>query len=297
MVTRECIECGTTFEAARHNVKVCSDACRKKRNAQKSRRYYHRKKRECPPAPKVFAPRDCAICEAAFDPSVEYTLPHGGLVKRNTGRMYCSDECATEAILRKLRNPIASRECEKCGTAFETNIPHRRFCEVTCRREFNGGYTSSVGETKECKGCENTFEVKNSQQLFCTNQCKVKYHRINTKHKPYAELTHTQKINARVRASVRGHLRKRGLSKTHKTFDILGYIPTQLMHHLESQFVEGMSWDNMSEWHIDHIRPVASFTFNSVDDPEFKACWVLENLQPLWAFDNMSKGAKWEGAQ
>ena len=243
---RECIECGTTFEAARHNVKVCSDACRKKRNAQKSRRYYHRKKRECPPAPKVFAPRDCAICEAAFDPSVEYTLPHGGLVKRNTGRMYCSDECATEAILRKLRNPIASRECEKCGTAFETNIPHRRFCSDRCRLDT----WNNLPENR---------------------------------------------VSSRIRRGIRGVLTK--TKKNSGVFRHLGYDKHQLVSHLESQFVEGMSWDNMDNWHIDHIRPVASFTFNSVDDPEFKACWALENLQPLWATDNLSKGAKWEGAQ
>lgn len=297
MVTRECIECGTTFEPPIHNVKVCSDECRKKVALRRAREYYHRRKRECPPAPKVFAPRNCAICETAFDPSVEYTLPHGGLVKRDTGRMYCSDECAAEAQLRKLRNPISTRECVNCGSTFETNRTDRRFCKATCRREFNGGYKSSVGETKECKGCKNMFELKNSRQLFCTKQCNIRYHNNNRKYKPYAELSHTEKITARVRALVRGHLKRGGLSKVSRTFATLGYTPAELMKHLESRFIESMSWDNMSEWHIDHIRPVSSFTFTSMDDPEFKACWALENLQPMWATDNLSKGAKWEGTR
>jgi len=98
-------------------------------------------------------------------------------------------------------------------------------------------------------------------------------------------------VNNRTRANVHAHLKRRGMAKTHRTFDILGYTPTQLMRHLESQFVEGMSWDNTDEWHIDHIRPASSFTFTSMDDPEFKACWALDNLQPLWGPDNLSKGA------
>ena len=91
------------------------------------------------------------------------------------------------------------------------------------------------------------------------------------------------------------HLKKRGMCKTHKTFDILGYTPIQLMKHLESQFLKGMSWNNMNEWHIDHIRPVASFNFDSTDHPDFKKCWSLNNLQPLWAEDNLSKGDTWDG--
>ena len=66
------------------------------------------------------------------------------------------------------------------------------------------------------------------------------------------------------------------------------------MSHIESQFKEGMSWKNhgIHGWHIDHIRPISSFNFESCNDPEFKECWALENLQPLWAKENLSKSNK-----
>lgn len=70
---------------------------------------------------------------------------------------------------------------------------------------------------------------------------------------------------------------------------ILGYTANDLRAHLERQFVKGMSWDNYGEWHVDHIVPVASFSFGSPDDDEFKACWSLTNLRPLWAKANMQK--------
>lgn len=74
---------------------------------------------------------------------------------------------------------------------------------------------------------------------------------------------------------------------------ILGYTRHDLRNHLEAQFTNGMSWDNYGEWHIDHIRPVVSFLFSTIEDENFKQCWALDNLQPLWAHDNLTKGGKY----
>jgi hypothetical protein len=64
--------------------------------------------------------------------------------------------------------------------------------------------------------------------------------------------------------------------------------------YLEAQFAEGMSWENYGEWHIDHIRPCASF---DLEDPvQQRECFHYTNLQPLWAKDNLSKSDKWEEA-
>lgn len=77
------------------------------------------------------------------------------------------------------------------------------------------------------------------------------------------------------------------------TFELLGYTIDDLMNHLEALFLPGMTWENygLYGWHIDHVRPLASFSYDSVDDPEFREAWALSNLQPLWAQDNWSKGA------
>lgn len=74
--------------------------------------------------------------------------------------------------------------------------------------------------------------------------------------------------------------------------ELVGYSLGDLTKHLERQFTPGMSWDNRDEWHIDHIVPQASFKVSDPDDDEFKACWSLTNLRPLWADKNMSKGDK-----
>jgi hypothetical protein len=85
----------------------------------------------------------------------------------------------------------------------------------------------------------------------------------------------------------------KGAIKSDSTMDLTGCIITELRQHLEAQFTNGMSWDNYGRngWHIDHIRPCASF---DLSDPEQqRQCFHYSNLQPLWAAENIRKGAKW----
>jgi hypothetical protein len=72
--------------------------------------------------------------------------------------------------------------------------------------------------------------------------------------------------------------------------EVLGYTTEDLIKHLESQFDDKMSWDNYgSYWHIDHIIPKVLFTYQDLDDPQFKECWGLTNLRPLEGRLNSSK--------
>jgi hypothetical protein len=76
-------------------------------------------------------------------------------------------------------------------------------------------------------------------------------------------------------------------------YQLLGCSLDELKAHLQAQFKSGMTWTNRRRtgWHIDHIRPLASF---DLTDPEqlAQACHY-KNLQPLWAADNLIKGARY----
>lgn len=75
---------------------------------------------------------------------------------------------------------------------------------------------------------------------------------------------------------------------------LVGYSVDQLKEHIEKQFLSGMSWENYSHkvWHIDHIIPKAAFNYETAEDLDFKRCWALSNLRPMWAAENIKKGAK-----
>jgi len=101
------------------------------------------------------------------------------------------------------------------------------------------------------------------------------------------------RLKCNTRTAVYTCLKEANVAKYRSTFQLLGYTIEELMQHLEKQFTDGMTWDNYGQWHVDHIRPMSSFNFTSPDDPEFKECWALNNLQPLWWPDNLSKGPRY----
>jgi hypothetical protein len=96
----------------------------------------------------------------------------------------------------------------------------------------------------------------------------------------------------RLHSNISRAIRTSIVTKSRRKWEALvGYTLEHLTSHLERQFLKGMSWSNMGEWHIDHIVPRKSFSFSGPDDPDFRACWALTNLRPLWATDNIRKHA------
>lgn len=85
-----------------------------------------------------------------------------------------------------------------------------------------------------------------------------------------------------------------GANKADTTKNLLGCTTEELKAHLESQFTDGMSWDNYGThgWHIDHIIPCSSF--DMLDPDQQRECFHYTNLQPLWAEDNLRKSDKIE---
>lgn len=72
--------------------------------------------------------------------------------------------------------------------------------------------------------------------------------------------------------------------------EILGASYASAKAHIESKFKDGMNWLNHGAWHIDHIVPIAMF--NLTDRSQLLAASHYTNLQPLWARDNLRKGAR-----
>jgi len=97
------------------------------------------------------------------------------------------------------------------------------------------------------------------------------------------------RFKERIRGSVKGAFDRTFLVKGKRTFQILGAEIDVARKHIENLFSEGMTWDNMGEWHIDHKIPLAAA---NNEDEVIKLCHYT-NLQPLWAKDNLSKGDKY----
>jgi hypothetical protein len=115
-------------------------------------------------------------------------------------------------------------------------------------------------------------------------------------------------LRQRISFQIRRHLKKIGSHKNKRSsFNYLGYSAQDLKLHLEKHFESWMNWSNQGKyiklkwndedqstwkWQIDHIIPHSAFYYDSMDHPDFKKCWALDNLRPFSAKENLLKGNK-----
>jgi hypothetical protein len=98
------------------------------------------------------------------------------------------------------------------------------------------------------------------------------------------------KIKGNLSGRLSDLINKRNLSTN--TLELIGCDRETFISYIETQFTEGMTWENygLKGWHVDHIIPLSSFDL-TIEDEVKKACHYT-NLQPLWWQDNLEKGNK-----
>jgi hypothetical protein len=137
------------------------------------------------------------------------------------------------------------------------------------------------------------IEAKEARKKWCKenpDKRKAIQKRSDTK----IRSTEKGKLSGRIRVRIRESLRRIKAGRHWET--LVGFTVEQLKTHIEKQFKDGMSWELFMQGkiHIDHKIPKSVFNYNSPDDIDFKHCWALSNLQPMWAFDNRVKYNKLE---
>ena len=286
MATKECVVCKTCkvqFDEPYTNCAPCRKKLALKAKQYRlihgpeinARRLIQRRSKSKPMS--EYPPKTCLHCDKTFQPS------------KSNWRVakYCSRICYSRAgtkadSLRRLKQR-PTIQCNECGITCKPKKADgttcgKRECVDESRRK-----TKLANDAKARQKDGHRYEQYRKTQNRVQKVWKKNKYRTDPKYN----------ITKRIRGSLRNGLK--GIRKNTPTFTLLGYTPIELVNHLESQFTNGMSWDNMDEWHIDHIRPVASFNYDSTEHPDFKKCWALNNLQPLWAKGNLSKRDKWDG--
>lgn len=207
-------------------------------------------------------------------------------------------------------------QCIDCGNLFMTDIWHinvRKHCNK-CRKIYKKNHDKEYRLKNKDKISNQGVEYRKnnkdkirkrnaewnddnreyirmrSREYYKRNKDKVIKRHVKYRNKRYKNNS-MLRLNIVMSASIRQSLNgnKNGVHWE----DIVGYTLQDLMNCLESLFQSDMNWDNYGQWHIDHIKPKSLFVFKSYNDEQFKQCWALDNLQPLWSTDNLSKGCKY----
>lgn len=217
----------------------------------------------------------------------------------------CKVEKAREDFHRKAdsRDGLCAfcKQCksERRRSYYVENKEHIKAKSAKWRAD-NPERSSETKKASRIKKIE-TYKAR-SRQRYADNRAKVLAYQAEYRKKnwPAVLAWNTTYKRERLRSdplfrleyAVRGRtlaaFREKGFSKGSKTMELLGCDWPALKAHMEAQFQTGMSWDNRGDWHIDHIIPLASA--KTVEDLE-RLCHYT-NLQPLWAADNIRKGAK-----
>ena len=154
--------------------------------------------------------------------------------------------------------------------------------------------TYNQGRKEDIAEYQTNYWQKNKEELkaYRASWRKANWEKRKTRHQEQYDNDPCYMILHTTRTRVRALIKNSNGVKDCRTLELLGGDLDVVKKHLERLFLPGMTWDNhgVYGWHIDHIKPCASF---DLTDPKgLKECFHYTNLQPLWATDNLSKGAK-----
>lgn len=300
-----CPICGTNFELNVYNKIYCSDECRKiaylKNKQEKEIKY-----KICPTCGKEFeltaynkiycsaecrktAKREknvkiCEYCGKEFE-------------ARRYNQKYCCKRCSQDALNKRLRTGFKSKKCLRCGDIFTPNSPVQKYCE-NCK---------DIAEKEKKKNTRKGYYSKNKDVILQKNKEYYKKNKdlIKSQRERYKkrrnELRRKKRKNDilyKIIETCRNNLKRCLNSKKDKrTFEILGYTPSQLKQRLEFQFRDGMTWDNHGEfWEIHHKKELCKFNFvlpnGDIDYNEIRIANSLANLQPLTIVEHKIKTSK-----
>lgn len=309
---RTCKQCGISFTSSRKDKQYCSERCAIIFHSRSARK----RKRER-------TVRLCIICDKRITEKNQSKFCNEECRKEQGRRK--SKESARKRV-RETHAKKSKKNCLSCGIVLETTVRNYHQlkrcppCQESRKKlRANNCYEENKEEKKayfkerhakkmqdpeykkkhnarsqarrdanpviaNCVICEHSFR-KVRMAKTCSKECSLELR----KRKDWVLC----RLSARMQQGIRRVMT--GIRRKDNVWKYLDFTPDELRERFTSLFYNSMSWDNMDGWHIDHIRPVSSFNFTSTDCEDFKKCWALENLQPLWAADNLSKGNKWDG--
>ncbi len=156
--------------------------------------------------------------------------------------------------------------------------------------------------SKKCKERNKKYRKENPEKI---KMIKERWRKEN----PEKMKELQRRANKKIRSTLRGKLDKnvgkmiwkclKGNKLGRRWKDIVGRDKNNLLSHMEKQFVGKNAWMNHNNyggkpgfWTVDHIIPQKFFHYESAENPEFQACWSLENLQPMEYVANIKKGRR-----
>jgi hypothetical protein len=190
------------------------------------------------------------------------------------------------------------RDCYKIIRHKNKQPVHNNITEVYCTKckttkkntEFRTYARSSTGYFNTCNSCWkpsewNTEKQRMAERRYVLNnpdKIREKYKRQSKN--PNRIIRH--RLNKRITLA----LQTENIRKSNKTHTFIGCDIEYLKKWLEFQFNNNICWENIGEWHIDHVIPCSNYDLTN--EEQQKLCFNWQNLRPCLAKENIQKGDK-----
>lgn len=233
----------------------------------------------------------CAVCGLSF-------------IAKQSNYKTCSESCRAQYHRQSMRNfyennredlikaasdrskrPPVSGRCQVCDSVFSSRRG-TRCCSPECRsilnKESNKRSYDPTSYSNTCGSCEKKYSSSRKSK-FCSDRCRKRV---------YVRSRYRNDLQYKIADNLRSRLCKYVKSANVSAVTDLGCSIGELIRYIESQFQDGMTWENhgVKGWHIDHIIPLCSFDLT--DEEQLKKAIHYTNLRPLWGLENIKKGGR-----
>jgi hypothetical protein len=176
-------------------------------------------------------------------------------------------------------------KCDCGAEVIKTKSDFKRFnrCKICSWKKY--GFEQR-GEF-ECIECNGTFSLEKLKKsvihYYCCHPCRKKRERERIWRKKEVDKLFREK--ERIRISIMSSLAHKSYKSNSIAAKYLGVDKQTFMAHISSLFREGMSWENRSQFELDHVTPMSE----AKTKEDIKKLWHYTNLQPLWPHENLEK--------
>ena len=219
------------------------------------------------------------------DPNCFTHLPNKSEREKDVYYIYKEDIVFWDGKILKCEHKRIRSTCKECGGS---QICQHDKVRSQCKECGGSQICQHNRERSRCKECGGSQICQHDKRRLHCKECGgsgiCQHNRIRSTCKICDPTGHLTVI---LRSRVYKALKSYNNKKEQKTLEYLGCTLGELKTYLETKFEEGMTWENQGEWHIDHIKPCASFNLDN--EEEIAQCFHFSNLQPLWGEDNLIK--------
>jgi len=215
------------------------------------------------------------------------------------GNDFCSRKCYVSYNYRTKIKPLKigkyKHKCKQCDK-WLVGFSYQKYCSVKCRNK--------AKHIRDKKNPEFILKLKAINNRESTKEKRRKYYQKNKNrfHKLYKKNipNRNKRTKERKKEDIKFYIRTILRTNTYRalrTYTKTGKIMKSTKYGIDYKaIIEHLKPfpEDLSKYHIDHIRPLCSFDLTSLE--QVKEAFAPENHQWLTVEQNLRKGGKWNGS-